>query len=456
MIWEKKVLMSLYVTYRVRLSYIILQFLSTLIMILTKEVVIMNMDDTIFLFLCTLLVWLMTPGLSLFYGGLVQSKNALNTVMQSMIAIVIVTFVWMIIGFSISFDQGNDWLGGLKFLGLNHVGFAISKTLSPHVPLALFMLFQMMFCTIAVSILSGSIAEKMRFIPYLIFVGLWVIFIYSPVAHWVWGGGWISKLGAIDYAGGTVVHITSGVSGLILGIMIGVGKKQEKHSPHNLIITLIGGILVWLGWYGFNVGSAFTLNQIAVVSFVNTVIAASAGAFGWLILEYTLKKKTSLLGLLSGALSGLVAITPAAGYVNYPSAMVIAIIGGIGCYIVINLIKVKLKYNDALDAFGIHGVGGVLGAVLTGVFQSHQVNDTIENGLIYTGNFKVILIQIAAAFATVLFSAIVTYVIARIIKIFTPLATTEEEDKTGLDEIVHGEKAYFYGELNKFNRHMKF
>ena len=334
----------------------------------------MNMDDTIFLFLCALLVWLMTPGLSLFYGGLVQSKNALNTVMQSMAAIVIVTFAWMIIGFSISFDQGNDWLGGLKFLGLNHVGFAISKTISPHVPLALFMLFQMMFCTIAVSILSGSIAEKMRFIPYLIFVGLWVVFIYSPVAHWVWGGGWISKLGAIDYAGGTVVHITSGVSGLILGIMIGVGKKQEKHTPHNLLITLIGGILVWLGWYGFNVGSAFTFDQIAMISFVNTVIAASAGALGWLILEYALKKTTSLLGLLSGALSGLVAITPAAGYVNYLSAMIIAIIGGIGCYVVINLIKVKLQYNDALDAFGIHGVGGVLGAVLTGVFQSHKVN----------------------------------------------------------------------------------
>lgn len=447
--------MSLNLTHGVILSYRFLHFPQTLIMMLLKEVVRMNMDDTIFLFLCTLLVWLMTPGLSLFYGGLVQSKNALNTVMQSMAAIVIVTFAWMIIGFSISFDQGNDWLGGLKFLGLNHVGFAISKTISPHIPLALFMLFQMMFCTIAVSILSGSIAEKMRFIPYLIFVGLWVVLIYSPVAHWVWGGGWISKLGAIDYAGGTVVHITSGVSGLILGIMIGVGKKQEKHTPHNLLITLIGGILVWLGWYGFNVGSAFTFDQIAMISFVNTVIAASAGALGWLILEYALKKTTSLLGLLSGALSGLVAITPAAGYVNYLSAMIIAIIGGLGCYIVINLIKVKLQYNDALDAFGIHGVGGVLGAVLTGVFQSHKVNDAIENGLIYTGDFKVIPIQLTAALATVVFSAIVTYIIARIIKSFTPLATTEE-DKTGLDEIVHGEKAYFYGELNKFNRRMKF
>ena len=235
-------------------------------MMFLKEVVSMNMNDTIFLFLCTLLVWLMTPGLSLFYGGLVQSKNALNTVMQSMVAIVIVTFVWIMIGFSLSFDGGSQWIGGLKFLGLHHVGFETSKTLSPHIPLSLFMLFQMMFCTIAVSILSGSIAEKMRFIPYLIFVSLWVLLIYSPVAHWVWGGGWISKIGAIDYAGGTVVHITSGVSGLVLGIMIGIGKKKEKHTPHNLLITLIGGILVWLGWYGFNVGSAFTFDHIAMIS----------------------------------------------------------------------------------------------------------------------------------------------------------------------------------------------
>ena len=245
-------------------------------------------------------------------------------------------------------------------------------------------------------------------------MSLWVLLIYSPVAHWVWGGGWISKIGAIDYAGGTVVHITSGVSGLVLGIMIGIGKKKETYS-HNLLITLIGGILVWLGWYGFNVGSAFTFDHIAMIS-LNTVIGASAGAFGWLIFEYILKKTTSLLGLLSGALSGLVAITPAAGYVSYMSAMIIAIIGGICCYIVINLIKVKLQYNDALDAFGIHGVGGILGAVLTGVFQSHQINSAVQNGFIYTADFKVVVIQLGGN-CDCRFSAIVTFLIARFIKI---------------------------------------
>lgn len=412
----------------------------------------MKMDDTIFLFLCTLLVWLMTPGLSLFYGGLVQSKNVLNTVMQSMTAIIIVTFTWITFGFSLSFGTGNRFIGNFDFIGLQHVGFAINHDLSPHIPFALFMLFQMMFCTIAVSILSGSIAERMKFFPYIIFIFIWVLIIYSPVAHWVWGGGWIQQLGALDYAGGTVVHITSGVSGLILAIMLGNGKKIEKIQPHNLIITLIGGILVWMGWYGFNTGSAFTLNDVALTSFVNTVIAASGGAFSWLVFEYIFTKKLSLLGLLSGVLAGLVAITPAAGYVNYLSAYLISFIGGIACYIIINIIKVKYKYNDTLDAFGIHGVGGIVGAILTGVCQSQHINSDITDGLIYSGNFHVVTTQTIAVIVVVLYTIIMTWAIGIILKKLMPMATTEEEDKTGLDELVHGEKAYFYGELNKLRK----
>lgn len=325
-------------------------------------------------------------------------------------------------------------------------------TFEPHIPFALFMLFQMMFCTIAVSILSGSIAERMRFIPFTIFIFIWVIMIYSPVAHWVWGGGWIQQLDALDYAGGTVVHITSGVSGLVLAIMIGHGKKVEKLQPNNLLITLIGGIFVWIGWYGFNTGSAFTLNDIAVISFVNTIIAASGGAFSWLILEYFSNKKLSLLGLLSGVLSGLVTITPAAGFVNYLSAYIISMIGGIACYFVVNSIKEKLRYNDTLDAFGIHGVGGVIGAILTGVFQSHKVNKDILDGLIYTGHLHTIWIQCIAVIVVVLYSIIITFIIGKTLSIFMSLATTVEEDKTGLDQLVHGEKAYFYGELNKLHK----
>lgn len=412
----------------------------------------MNMNDTLFLFLCTLLVWLMTPGLSLFYGGLVQSKNVLNTVMQSMSAIVVVTFAWILLGFSFSFGTGNSIFGDFSYIGLSHVGFETQSGPAEHIPFALFMLFQLMFCTIAVSILSGSIAEKMKFIPYLIFVFLWVVCVYSPVAHWVWGGGWIDALGAIDYAGGTVVHITSGISGLVLAVMIGAGKDFDKRPPHNLIITLIGGILVWVGWYGFNVGSALTFNEIAMVSFVNTVLASSAGAFGWLIIEYFMKKTTSFIGMLSGVLAGLVAITPAAGFVGYTSAIVIAFIGGVGCYIAINYIKVKLQYNDALDAFGIHGVGGIVGALLTGIFQSHQVNGDIVNGLLFGGGVQPLINQLIAVVITIVFSGLMTFVIAKVIGIFSKLETDEVEDAQGLDYVVHGERAYFTGELNKLNK----
>lgn len=411
----------------------------------------MKMDDTIFLFLCTLLVWIMTPGLSLFYGGLVQSKNVLNTVMQSMAAMVIVTFTWVALGFSLSFGTGNALIGNFDLIGLQHVGFAVNDQLSPHIPFALFMLFQMMFCTIAVSILSGSIAERMKFFPFIIFIFLWVILIYSPVAHWVWGGGWIQQLGALDYAGGTVVHITSGLSGLILAIMIGNGKI-EKIQPHNLLITLIGGILVWIGWYGFNTGSAYTLNDVALTSFVNTIIAASGGAFSWLVVEYCITKKLSLLGLLSGVLAGLVDITPAAGYVSYFSAFIISFAGGIVCYLVINVIKVKYKYNDTLDAFGIHGAGGIVGAILTGVFQSQHVNNDVSNGLIYTGDVHSVLIQILAVIVVLCYTIVLTWIIGKILQKIMPIATTEEEDKAGLDQLVHGEKAYFYGELNKLNK----
>ncbi|EZI36496.1 ammonium transporter [Staphylococcus haemolyticus] len=441
-----------YVTYCVILSYAFLLFQFSIIMIFLKEVVIMKMDDTIFLFLCTLLVWIMTPGLSLFYGGLVQSKNVLNTVMQSMAAMVIVTFTWVVLGFSLSFGTGNALIGNFDLIGLQHVGFAVNDQLSPHIPFALFMLFQMMFCTIAVSILSGSIAERMKFFPFIIFIFLWVILIYSPVAHWVWGGGWIQQLGALDYAGGTVVHITSGLSGLILAIMIGNGKKIEKIKPHNLLITLIGGILVWIGWYGFNTGSAYTLNDVALTSFVNTIIAASGGAFSWLVVEYCITKKLSLLGLLSGVLAGLVAITPAAGYVSYFSAFIISFAGGIVCYLVINVIKVKYKYNDTLDAFGIHGAGGIVGAILTGVFQSQHVNNDVSNGLIYTGDVHSVLIQILAVIVVLCYTIVLTWIIGKILQKIMPIATTEEEDKAGLDQLVHGEKAYFYGELNKLNK----
>ena len=414
----------------------------------------MNINDTLFIFLCTLLVWLMTPGLSLFYGGLVQSKNVLDTIMQSMAAIVVVTVAWIVLGFTLSFAPGTSWIGGLQYFFAQHVGFSTQTELSPHIPFALFMIFQLMFCTIAVSILSGSISEKMKFFPYLIFVFVWVIVVYSPVAHWVWGGGWIDRLGAIDYAGGTVVHISSGVSGLVLAMMIGAGRTFDKRPPHNLVISLIGAIMVWLGWYGFNVGSAYTFNAIAMTAFVNTVLGASAGALSWMAMEYLTKRTTSLVGMLSGVLAGLVTITPAAGYVHLISALILSGIGGIGCFFTINYIKVKLNYNDALDAFGLHGMGGIIGALLTGVFQSHQINSKIADGLLLGGNWYAVVVQFIAVAVTLLFSGIMTFLIAKIIGRFSELGTTEDEEEVGLDYIQHGERAYFYGVLNKLNHRL--
>ena len=248
------------------------------------------------------------------------------------------------------------------------------------------------------------------------------------------------------------MHITSGISGLVLAIMIGAGKNFDKRPPHNLIITLIGAIFVWIGWYGFNVGSALSFNKIAMISFVNTVLAASAGALGWSMIEYCMKKTTSLIGMLSGMLAGLVAITPAAGFVGYMSAVVIALIGGVCCYFVINYIKGKLHYNDALAAFGIHGVGGVVGALLTGVFQSHHINGDVVNGLLLGGGMMPVINQLIAVAITIVFSGIMTFIIAKVIAQFSELGTDTEEEAQGLDYVVHGERAYFSGELNKLNR----
>lgn len=398
--------------------------------------------DTLLLFLCTLLVWLMTPGLALFYGGLVQSKNVLNTSMHSIAAIVVVTFTWVILGFSLSFGGSNLWIGDFSFIGLSNVGFEPNPAFSETVPFALYMLFQLTFCTISVSILTGSVAERMKFGPFIVFMVLWVLLVYSPVAHWVWGGGWIHSIGAIDFAGGTVVHISSGVSGLVLALLLGSRKPDNKKPPHNLVITMIGAILVWFGWFGFNTGSALTFDSIAMFAFVNTVLASTAGIAGWSFVEWIMKGKVSLIGTLSGMLAGLVVITPAAGFVTYFGALALGLIGGAICFFAITKIKVLLNYDDALDAFGLHGIGGIVGAIGTGVFQTNAVNPDIANGLLAGGGFIPLLVQIIAVTATILFSAVMTFCIARTISIFTTLRTDDKEELEGLDNVFHGEAAY--------------
>ncbi|MFC3419283.1 ammonium transporter [Salinicoccus hispanicus] len=400
--------------------------------------------DSIFIFLCTLLVWLMTPGLALFYGGLVQSKNVLNTSMHSLAAIVVVTFAWVAIGFSISFGGSNPFIGDLSYIGLSGVGFEANPAFSETIPFALYMLFQLTFCTIAVSILTGSVAERMKFGPFLVFMALWVVLVYSPVAHWVWGGGWIHAIGAIDFAGGTVVHISSGVSGLVLALMLGSRKPDNKKPPHNLVITMVGAILVWFGWFGFNTGSALTFDAIAMSAFTNTVLASTAGIAGWSIVERFTKGRVSLIGTLSGMLAGLVAITPAAGFVTYGGALALGLLGGAICFFAITNLKAMLNYDDALDAFGLHGIGGIVGAIGTGVLQTSAVNSGIADGLFAGGGFAPLLAQVVAVTATIVFSAVMTYAIAKGISIFVTLRTDEKEELDGLDVVIHGEKAYEY------------
>ena len=401
----------------------------------------MNMDDTIFLFLCTLLVWLMTPGLSLFYGGLVQSKNALNTVMQSMAAMVIVTFTWVTLGFSLSFGTGNALIGNFDLIGLQHVGFAVNDQLSPHIPFALFMLFQMMFCTIAVSILSGSIAERMKFFPFIIFIFLWVILIYSPVAHWVWGGGWIQQLAALDYAGGTVVHINSGVAGLVAAYMLGkrIGLGRESMAPHNLTLTVIGASLLWVGWFGFNGGSALGAGARASMAILVTQVAAAAAAFSWLVVERMIRGKASVLGGASGAVAGLVVITPAAGFVGVGGALVMGLIGGVVCFWGITALKRLLKADDALDAFGLHAVGGIVGAILTGVFYSDEIIKAANVALAPTFAGQ-LWVQVEGVLATMVYSGIATFIILKVIDLIIGLRVNSDDERMGLDLSQHGER----------------
>ncbi|CAN7472930.1 ammonium transporter [Peribacillus frigoritolerans] len=400
----------------------------------------MQMADSVFMFLATMMVWLMTPGIALFYGGMVKSKNVLNTAMHSYMPLAVISILWVLIGYSLSFSPGNSLLGGLDWVGLKDVGFAPGPY-SETIPHSLFMLFQMTFAVLTVSIIAGGIAERMKFSAFLIFTILWSLFVYAPVAHWVWGGGWLAELGTLDFAGGNVVHISSGVAGLVLAIMLGKRKESGDSAPHNLPLTFLGGSLIWFGWYGFNVGSALTINEVAMNVFVNTAVAAAAGIIGWLIVEYMANKKATLLGAVSGAISGLVAITPACGFVTPASSIIIGVIGGAVCFWGVFFLKNKLGYDDALDAFGLHGIGGTWGGIATGLFATTSVNESGANGLFY-GDFNLLWKQLVAIIATYIFVAVVTYIVAKAINLFVPLRVSEEDESMGLDLTLHGEKAY--------------
>ncbi|USK60341.1 ammonium transporter [Peribacillus asahii] len=400
----------------------------------------MQLADSVFMFVATMLVWLMTPGIALFYGGMVRSKNVLSTAMHSYMPMAVISLLWVVIGYSLAFSPGNTFIGGLDWVGLKGVGFEPGPY-SDTIPHSLFMLFQMTFAVLTVSIIAGGIAERMKFSAFVIFSVLWSLFVYAPVAHWVWGGGWLHAIGTIDFAGGNVVHISSGVAGLVLAIMLGKRKESANSSPHNLPLTFLGASLIWFGWYGFNVGSALTLDEVAMNVFVNTAVAAAAGIIGWLVVENRINKKPTMLGAVSGALAGLVAITPACGFVTPSASIIIGLIGGALCFWAIFSLKSKLGYDDALDAFGLHGIGGTWGGVATGLFATTSVNAGGADGLFY-GDASLLWKSLVAIIATYIFVAVVTFIIAKVTSIFVPLRVNEEDETVGLDISLHGEKAY--------------
>lgn len=399
-----------------------------------------NQADTAWLMVSCALVMLMTPGLALFYGGMVGSRNVLSSFMHSFIALGVITLQWVVVGYSLAFgsDAGGGLIGGLEYALLNGVGLEPQEgSTIPHI---LFMAFQMMFAIITPALISGAIAERMKFSAYLAFILLWATLVYDPICHWVWGpDGWLGARGALDFAGGTVVHLSSGAAALVCAIVI--GRRKRPGPPHNLTLTLLGAGLLWFGWFGFNAGSALASNDNAALALVNTHVAAGAAAFAWALAEWTKQGKPTALGVASGLVAGLVVITPAAGFVGPMSAVLMGLIAGPVCYGAV-MLKGKLGYDDALDAFGIHGVGGALGAILTGVFAAAVWGG--NDGLI-AGNSHLFIENVIGVVAAAIYSAVVTVVILKVIDATIGLRVSGDEENEGLDTNLHGEEGYHLG-----------
>jgi ammonium transporter, Amt family len=396
--------------------------------------------DTAWMLTSTALVLMMTiPGLALFYGGMVRKKNVLATVMQSFAITCLVTVLWMVIGYSWAFTDGGPYLGGSSRFLLMGMGTDVVSPLAASIPESVYMCFQLTFAIITPALICGSFADRMKFSAMMWFIGLWSLFVYSPIAHWVWGGGWLGGLGVLDYAGGTVVHINAGVAGLCTALVLGKrkGLGVENMAPHNLVLTMIGASLLWVGWFGFNAGSAVGANANAGMAMAVTQIATGTAALAWMFVEWALKGKPSILGITSGAVAGLVAITPASGFVDPTGALVIGAAAGVGCYWGATSLKHMFGYDDSLDAFGVHAVGGIIGALLTGVFARTAIN-ALGTGLI-DGNAYQVVIQVYGILGTLIYDAIATLIILFVLKMTIGLRVTEEAERDGLDLSLHGE-----------------
>ncbi len=398
-----------------------------------------NSGDTAWLLVSTALVMLMTPALGFFYAGLVRRKNVLATIMHSFFMLCLVSVVWVLWGYSLAFgpDVGGI-IGDLSYLGLNGVGQEPSSY-APTVPHYAFMAFQMMFAVITPALITGAFAERQRFKAFIIFSVLWVTLVYAPVAHWVWGGGWLGKLGALDFAGGTVVHINSGVAALVAALVIGKRFVDEPIDPHDISMTVLGAALLWFGWFGFNAGSALTSGGLAASAFVATNTAAAMAALTWMTMSWLRTGRPSVLGAAVGAVAGLVAITPAAGFVTPLAALLIGLGAGVLCYFAVQL-KTVLGVDDALDVWAVHGIGGTWGAIATGIFATSAVN-VLGKGLI-DNNPQQVLIQLVAVAAIWVYTGVVTWILLKLIDVTIGLRVSEKEELEGLDATQHGEIAY--------------
>ncbi|WP_019645691.1 ammonium transporter [Novispirillum itersonii] len=396
----------------------------------------LNSGDTAWMIVATAFVLMMTiPGLALFYGGMVRKKNVLAIMAQSFAICCFVSVLWMIVGYSLTFGTGNAFIGDFSKAFLSGIGI---NALSGTIPEVLFLSFQMTFAVITPALITGAFADRMKFSAMLIFSLVWVLVVYIPVAHWVWGGGFLMNEGVLDFAGGTVVHINAGVAGLVAAIVLGKrkGYGTENMAPHNLTLSVVGAALLWVGWFGFNAGSALTAGGLAAMALLVTHIAASAAAVSWTLVEWIFRGKPSVLGIISGAVGGLVAITPAAGFVTPTGALIIGLLAGVACFWGAVWLKHKLGYDDSLDAFGVHGIGGLVGAVLTGVFAAEAIGG--KTGLL-EGNAGQVVTQVYGVVATVVWCAVATFIILKVLDMIMGIRVSPEQETEGLDLAEHGE-----------------
>ncbi len=409
----------------------------------------LDSGDTAWMLISSALVLMMTiPGLALFYGGMVRKKNVLATLAQSFGATCIVTLLWMVIGYSVAFTGNasapvNQFIGGFDQFLLGKMGVNAINPLAPTIPESVYMFFQMTFAIITPALIAGSLADRMKFSAFMWFMALWLLLVYCPIAHWVWGGGWLGTMGALDFAGGTVVHLNAGTAALVTCLMLGkrIGLGSESMAPHNLVLSVIGASLLWVGWFGFNAGSAVTAGALAGMAAAATQIATAAAAIAWTAAEWVIAKRPSVLGMISGAVAGLVAITPASGYVDPRGALLIGLSAGFVCYVSAVWVKRLVGYDDALDAWGVHGVGGALGAILTGVFASSAINPGAK-GWLHDGNLHQMVLQFYDVAATFVYCGIATFVILKVLDLTVGLRVSRDVEIEGLDVNLHGETVH--------------